>query len=105
MHTNAFPLPHSIFLYLVLSGAFAGVCYFVYNTYIAAFFPQPKRTKAPKKIAVVVDKEPVSGGEGSASGTDKASFDESWIHMDHINRPTASRVKSGASAKSKKGAQ
>ena len=54
---------------------------------------------------MVVDKEPVSGAEGSASGTDKGVFDESWIPMDHINRPTARRVKSGASSKVKKGAQ
>lgn len=84
----------SIFLYMFLSAAFAGICYFVYNTWFAAFFPQTKKPRAPK--AVVIEKEPLSGGEGS--GVDK-SYDESWIPQDHINRPTARRVKSGASKK------
>lgn len=82
---------------MVLSAAFAGISYFVYNTWFAAFFPQTKKPRAPKAVAVV-EKEPLSGGEGSASGTDK-TYDESWIPLDHINRPTARRVKSGASKK------
>lgn len=85
----------SIFLYLVLSAAFAGTCYFVYNTWFASFFPQTKKPRAPK--AVVIEKEPLSGGEGS--GVDVKTYDESWIPQDHINRPTARRVKSGASKK------
>ncbi|KAK8017525.1 hypothetical protein PG993_013851 [Apiospora rasikravindrae] len=89
--------PQIIFLYMFLTAAFAGTCYFVYNTWFAAFFPQTKKPRAPKAVAVV-EKEPLSGGEGSASGTDK-TYDESWIPMDHINRPTARRVKSGASKK------
>ncbi|KAH9904814.1 hypothetical protein F4778DRAFT_46755 [Xylariomycetidae sp. FL2044] len=91
--------PQIIFLYLFLTTAFGGACYFVYKTYIEAFFPQAKRTKTPKK-AKVVEKEPLSGGEGSGTGTDKG-YDESWIPTEHLNRPTARRVKSGASAKSK----
>ncbi|KAI8625326.1 hypothetical protein F5Y19DRAFT_267694 [Xylariaceae sp. FL1651] len=92
--------PQIIFLYLFLSAAFAGTCYFVYKTYIEAFFPQTKRSKGPKKAKPTFEKEPLSGGEGSASGTDK-TYDESWIPADHINRPTARRVKSSASTKSK----
>ncbi|KAI1772927.1 hypothetical protein F4818DRAFT_128609 [Hypoxylon cercidicola] len=100
--------PQIIFLYLVLSAAFAGTCYFVYKTYIEALFPQAKRGsgagaggKGPKKGRVAVaEKEPLSGGEGSATGTDKG-YDESWIPSDHLNRPAARRVKSGASSKSK----
>ncbi|KAK8110417.1 uncharacterized protein PG998_006874 [Apiospora kogelbergensis] len=87
--------PQIIFLYLVLSAAFAGTCYFVYNTWFASFFPQTKKPRAPK--AVVIEKEPLSGGEGS--GVDVKTYDESWIPQDHINRPTARRVKSGASKK------
>ncbi|ORY71836.1 signal sequence receptor alpha chain [Pseudomassariella vexata] len=92
--------PQIIFLYLFLSTVFAATCYFVYKTYIEAFFPQAKKPKTVKKVKTV-EKEPLSGGEGSATGADKG-YDESWIPMDHINRPTAKRVKSGASAKSKK---
>ncbi|XXH00737.1 hypothetical protein Hte_007087 [Hypoxylon texense] len=96
--------PQVIFLYLFLSAAFAGTCYFVYKTYIEALFPQTKRAggaKGAKKGRVTVaEKEPLSGGEGSATGTDKG-YDESWIPSDHINRPAARRVKSGASTKSK----
>ncbi|KAI1337461.1 hypothetical protein F5Y15DRAFT_390482 [Xylariaceae sp. FL0016] len=92
--------PQIIFLYLFLSAAFAGTCYFVYKTYIEAFFPQAKKgAKGPKKVKTVPEREPLSGGE--ASGTNKG-YDESWIPSDHINRPTARRVKSSASSKSKK---
>ncbi|KAI1767486.1 hypothetical protein GGR53DRAFT_112577 [Hypoxylon sp. FL1150] len=95
--------PQIIFLYLFLSAAFAGTCYFVYKTYIEALFPQTKRSggKGSKKTRVTLpEKEPLSGGEGSGTGTDKG-YDESWIPSDHINRPAARRVKSGASSKSR----
>ncbi|KAI4601773.1 hypothetical protein KJ359_010637 [Pestalotiopsis sp. 9143b] len=91
--------PQIIFLYLVLGAAFAGTSYFVYKTYIEAFFPQAKKPRAPKK-AKVVESEPLSsGGEGVATGAEK--YDESWIPQDHVNRPVAKRVKSGASQKKK----
>ncbi|KAI2623167.1 hypothetical protein GGR54DRAFT_596796 [Hypoxylon sp. NC1633] len=94
--------PQIIFLYIFLTAGFLATCYFVYKTYIEALFPQAKRPKTGGKKArvVPVEKEPLSGGEGSGTGTDKA-YDESWIPSDHLNRPTARRVKSGASAKSK----
>ncbi|KAI1631242.1 hypothetical protein F4809DRAFT_658312 [Biscogniauxia mediterranea] len=90
--------PQIIFLYAFLAAAFSGTCYFVYKTYIEALFPQTKKTV--KKTKPVAEKEPLSGGEGPASGTDKG-YDESWIPADHLNRPTARRAKSGASGKSK----
>ncbi|KAI1422149.1 hypothetical protein F5Y12DRAFT_646682 [Xylaria sp. FL1777] len=97
--------PQIIFLYLFLTGAFAGTCYFVYKTYIEALFPQTKKPRYSKKAKSTSEKEPLSGGEGTASGNDKA-YDESWIPADHLNRPTARRVKSSASGKSKsKGAE
>ncbi|KAI0471633.1 hypothetical protein GGR56DRAFT_677524 [Xylariaceae sp. FL0804] len=100
--------PQIIFLYLFLSAAFAGACYFVYKTYIEAFFPQAQRGSGGgqrAKARAPVEKEPLSGGEGAASGTDKG-YDASWIPSDHLNRPSARRVKSGASTKSRsKGAE
>ncbi|KAI1076105.1 hypothetical protein F5B20DRAFT_584667 [Whalleya microplaca] len=102
--------PQIIFLYLFLSAGFLGTCYFVYKTYIEAFFPQTAKrgggAKGAKKAKpAAAEKEPLSGGEGSGTGTDKG-YDESWIPSDHLNRPTARRVKSGASSKSKaKGAE
>ncbi|KAI0914042.1 hypothetical protein F4823DRAFT_434624 [Ustulina deusta] len=97
--------PQIIFLYLFLSGAFAGTCYFVYKTYIEAFFPQTKKPRFSKKAKPTVEKEPLSGGEGTASGNDKG-YDESWIPAEHLNRPTARRVKSTAGSKPKsKGAE
>ncbi|KAI1312777.1 hypothetical protein F5Y03DRAFT_199107 [Xylaria venustula] len=96
--------PQIIFLYLFLTGAFAGVSYFVYKTYIEAFFPQTKKPRTSKKMKVVSEKEPLSGGEGTASGNDKG-YDESWIPADHLNRPVARRVKSSASSKKVKGAE
>ncbi|RWA07747.1 hypothetical protein EKO27_g7358 [Xylaria grammica] len=97
--------PQIIFLYLFLSGAFAATSYFVYKTYIEAFFPQTKKSRPAKKAKATLEKEPLSGGEGTASGNDKG-YDESWIPADHLNRPSARRVKSSASGKSKsKGAE
>ncbi|KAI1469795.1 uncharacterized protein F4812DRAFT_420374 [Daldinia caldariorum] len=98
--------PQIIFLYAFLSAAFAGTCYFVYKTYIEALFPQTKRAPSAKSgkkgraAAPAAEKEPLSGGESSATGTDKG-YDESWIPSDHLNRPTARRGKSGASNKTK----
>ncbi|KAI1193808.1 hypothetical protein F5X97DRAFT_328185 [Nemania serpens] len=92
--------PQIIFLYLFLSAAFSGTCYFVYKTYIEAFFPQTKKSRPAKKVRSAPEKEPLSGGEGTASGNDK-TIDESWLPADLINRPTARRVKSSASGKSK----
>ncbi|KAI1326850.1 hypothetical protein F5Y16DRAFT_373595 [Xylariaceae sp. FL0255] len=92
--------PQIIFLYLFLSAGFAGTCYFVYKTYIEAFFPGAKKTRGGKKSKPIAEKEPLSGGEGASTGSGKG-YDESWIPTDHINRPTARRVKSSASSKSK----
>ena len=98
-HDTSLRNRNSIFLYLVLSAAFAGTLYFVYKTWIEALFPQAKKVQRSKKErrAVALEKEPLSGGEGVATGA--KVYDESWIPMDHINRPVAKRVKSSASAK------
>ena len=84
--------------------------YFVYKTYIEAFFPQTGKRgggRAPAKGKggkAAGDEKPssgsLSGSEAVATGADKG-YDESWIPADHINRPGAKRVKSSASAKSK----
>ncbi|UNI19115.1 hypothetical protein JDV02_005331 [Purpureocillium takamizusanense] len=100
--------PQIIFLYLVLSGAFAGTLYFVYKTWIEALFPQAKRTKPARKSKKAVDADaalsgPDTAAAASATGVSK-SYDESWIPDHHINRPVAKRVKSTASQK-KKGAE
>ncbi|KAF4469951.1 signal sequence receptor alpha chain [Fusarium albosuccineum] len=93
----------SIFLYLFLSGAFAGTLYFVYKTWIEALFPQAKRPRAVKKTKKVDVAEPLSGSEATAAATGSGKdYDESWIPEHHINRPVARRVKSGASNKNKK---
>ncbi|KAI1438527.1 hypothetical protein GGR50DRAFT_364904 [Xylaria sp. CBS 124048] len=96
--------PQIIFLYLFLSAAFAGTCYFVYKTYIEAFFPQAKKPRS-LKAKPTAEREALSGGEGNASSNDKG-YDESWIPADHLNRPTARRAKNSASGKLKsKGAE
>lgn len=92
--------PQIIFLYLVLSAAFAGTLYFVYKTWIEALFPQAKRTKpassGPRKAKKLADADAdatLSGSE-SAVATGSKTYDESWIPDHHINRPVAKRVKS-----------
>lgn len=87
---------NSIFLYLFLTGAFAGSLYFIYKTWIEALFPQAKKAPRPgKKVKKIEIPEPLSGNEspvGVSSGLDKA-YDESWI-PDHHRRPTTKRTKS-----------
>ncbi|KAK5993199.1 Increased recombination centers protein 22 [Cladobotryum mycophilum] len=90
--------PQIIFLYLVLSGAFAGTLYFVYKTWIEALFPQAKRAKAPKKVVKKPVDDALSGSESTGVSTGK-TYDESWIPDNHINRPVAKRVKSSAAKK------
>ncbi|OHW98093.1 signal sequence receptor alpha chain [Colletotrichum incanum] len=98
--------PQIIFLYLFLSGAFAGTLYFVYKTWIEALFPQAKKAKSSKKARTVSVTVPLADSDaaGEATSTGK-SYDESWIPEHHINRPVAKRVKSGASGKLRKGAE
>ena len=102
----------SIFLYLVLLGGFVGTLYFVYKTWIESLFPQTRRGRGgerskrssggSKKAVDVKDQVSAVGEDGQAvtTGAQKA-YDESWIPEHHLNRPTAKRVKNGASSKSK----
>ncbi|KAE9577476.1 Increased recombination centers protein [Colletotrichum fructicola] len=94
--------PQIIFLYLFLTGAFAGTLYFVYKTWIEALFPQAKKAKTAKKVRQVNVTVPLAEADTTAvaSSTGK-DFDESWIPEHHLNRPVAKRVKSGASGKVK----
>jgi len=107
--------PQIIFLYLFLLAAFGGTIYFVYKTWVETLFPQTKRggkggERAKRSSAgskkAVPPKEQVSviGADGPAVTTGalaQKAYDESWIPDHHINRPTAKRVKSGASGKAK----
>lgn len=102
----------SIFLYIFLSAAFGGILYFVYKTWIEALFPQAKRPKTPrgksarKSLAADADADVLSGSEAVspslAAASGSSTLDQSWIPEHHLNRPAAKRVKSSASAKSKK---
>lgn len=88
----------SIFLYLVLSAAFAGTLYFVYKTWIEALFPQAKRApRTPKKVKKTVSEssDVLSGSESTATATGSKTYDESWIPDHHIARPAGKRSKSG----------
>lgn len=105
----------SIFLYLFLLGSVFGVLYFVYKTWIETLFPQTRRggkggerakrsSGGSKKAVAPEDQVSVIGADGPAVTTGalaQKAYDESWIPDHHINRPTAKRVKSGASSKGK----
>jgi hypothetical protein len=113
----SFPLTvsSSIFLYLFLLGAFVGTLYFVYKTWITTLFPQTRRggkggerakrsSGGSKKAVPPQEQVSVVGADGPAITTQADTqklYDESWIPEHHINRPTAKRVKSGASSKAK----
>ncbi|PFH60515.1 hypothetical protein XA68_10829 [Ophiocordyceps unilateralis] len=95
--------PQIIFLYFVLSAAFAGTLYFVYKTWIEALFPQTKHIKPAKKSKKTADADAaLSGAESTAvsPGAGK-TYDESWIPDHHIKPPVAKRVKSGVGSKKK----
>lgn len=98
---------------MVVLGAFLGTLYFVYKTWIESLFPQTKRggkggerakrsSAGSKKAVDPVDQVAVIGADGPAVTTGalaQKAYDESWIPDHHINRPSAKRVKSGASTK------
>jgi hypothetical protein len=106
---------YSIFLYLVLSGVFAGTVYFIYNTWITTFFPQKKgrgkggerakRSSGGSKKVDPAEQISVVGADGPAvtSGAlaGGAAYDESWIPAHHLSRPQAKRVASGAKPRSR----
>lgn len=95
----------SIFLYLVVLGAFAGTAYFVYSTWITTFFPQKKgrgkggerakKSSAGTKKVDPADQVAVVGADGPAVTSGAKAYDESWIPAAHLQRPEAKRVRSG----------
>ncbi|KAF1345733.1 hypothetical protein BDV97DRAFT_401125 [Delphinella strobiligena] len=103
--------PQIIFLYLVLTGVFAGTCYFIYNTWITTLFPQKKgrgkggerakRSSQGTKKVDPADQVSVIGADGPAVTSSAQAYDESWIPAGHLQRPEAKRVQSGAKPKSK----
>lgn len=106
-------MSHSIFLYLFLLTAFAGVVYFIYNTWITTLFPQKKRggkggerasrSSGQSKKVDPADQVSVVGADGPAvtTGAKAGGFDQSWIPAGHLQRPEARRVGSSRSGKSK----
>ncbi|KAJ9660724.1 Increased recombination centers protein 22 [Coniosporium apollinis] len=96
-----------IFLYLILASAFAGTCYFIYNTWITTLFPQKRgrgkggeRAKGSSKQSKRVDpadQVSVIGADGPAVTSGAKAYDESWIPAGHLQRPEAKRVGSGRS--------
>ncbi|OAR01006.1 hypothetical protein LLEC1_02177, partial [Akanthomyces lecanii] len=88
--------PQIIFLYLVLSAAFAGTLYFVYKTWIEALFPPAKKApRTPKKAKKIDADAALSGSESTAAATGSSKYDEQWIPDHHIARPAGKRSKSG----------
>ncbi|MCJ1391591.1 hypothetical protein MMC18_004455 [Xylographa bjoerkii] len=100
-----------IFLYLFLLAIFLGTLYFVYNTWITTLFPQKaragkggeraKRSSGGSKKVDPADQVAVVGADGPAVTSGAKAYDESWIPAQHLNRPEARRVKSGARPKSR----
>lgn len=98
-------LNSSIFLYLVLLGAFAGTVYFIYNTWISTFFPQKKgrgkggerakMSSGQSKKVDPADQVAVVGADGPAVTSGAKAYDESWIPASHLQRPESKRVRSG----------
>jgi hypothetical protein len=96
----------SIFLYLVVLGAFGGTLYFVYNTWITTLFPQKKgrgkggerakKSSQGSKTVDPADQVSVVGADGPAVTSGAKAYDESWIPAAHLQRPEAKRIRSGA---------
>ncbi|OCK75640.1 hypothetical protein K432DRAFT_446565 [Lepidopterella palustris CBS 459.81] len=97
--------PQIIFLYLILSAAFGGTVYFIYTTWITTLFPQKRRggkgSERAKKVsggakkADPANQASVAGADGPASTSGAKAYDESWIPVQHLQRPEAKRVRSG----------
>lgn len=88
----------SIFLYLFLAAATAGVGYFFYTIWIAPYFPQKKKGKTGRASVKKVDvgsEKPDTDGPATATGA--KTYAEEWIPSHHLQRPEARRVKSGSS--------
>jgi len=79
--------PQMLFLYAFLTTLLAGTAYFVYTTWLKAFFPQQKK---PRRAAPT----PAPAAE-SATTSGATKYDESWIPAQHLQRPEARRVRSG----------
>ncbi|PNS19385.1 Increased recombination centers protein 22 [Sphaceloma murrayae] len=98
--------PQIIFLYLILAAAFAGTCYFIYNTWITTFFPQKrgkgkggeraKKSSGGSKKVDPADQVSVVGADGPAVTSSAQAYDQSWIPAHHLQRPEAKRVGSGS---------
>jgi hypothetical protein len=98
-------LPSSIFLYLVVLGAFGGTVYFIYNTWITTVFPQKKgrgkggerakKSSGGSKKVDPADQVSVVGADGPAVTSGAKAYDESWIPASHLQRPEAKRVRTG----------
>ncbi|KAI9711808.1 MAG: hypothetical protein M1820_001953 [Bogoriella megaspora] len=103
--------PQIIFLYIFLAAAFAGTCFFIYNTWVAQLFPQKrrggkggeraKRSSGLSKKVDPADQVSVIGADGPAVTSGAQVYDESWIPQHHIQRPEAKRINSGAKVKTK----
>lgn len=102
-------LAQSVFLYLILAGAFLGTSYFVYSTWITTLFPQKPTKKrsagkdgsratassrGSKKVNGATDQVSVVGADGPAVTSGSKAYDESWIPADLINRPQGKRTPS-----------
>lgn len=106
MFTFACLTIRSLFLYIVLASIFGGTCYFVYNTWITTIFPQKRRsgkggerakysTRKSKKVDPN-DQIAVVDADGPAVTTGAKAYDESWIPVQHLQRPEGKRAKSSS---------
>ena len=97
---------YSLFLYAILVSIFGGTCYFVYNTWITTIFPQKRRggkggerakTSTGKlKRVDPSDQVSVLDADGPAVTSGAKAYDESWIPVEHLQRPEAKRAKSSS---------
>jgi hypothetical protein len=88
----------------VLAAAFAGTSYFIYSTWIATLFPQKRRggkggerarmSSGRSKKVDPSDQVAVIGGDGPAVTSGAKAYDESWIPLQHLQRPDAKKAKS-----------
>lgn len=88
----------------MLLGLFTASVYFIYNTWITTLFPQKKRGgkggERAKKSSTGLKKVDQSdlveviGADGPAVTSGMKAYDESWIPLNHLERPEAKRSKS-----------
>ncbi|KAK9468672.1 hypothetical protein V1512DRAFT_257640 [Lipomyces arxii] len=87
--------PQLLFLYIILSGFFGGLGYFVYNSYLKSYIVKKPASKK-RTVKSATSPEPAVS---SATGASATTYDESWIPEHHLRSKSPKPIKGSKKAK------